>query len=72
MLTHTLQHGHYLRIHPGMNIELFTQESSSKVTCCLLSKGIFLLDILRCEVQATRPSKNERFENVIDLYEYAD
>ena len=48
--SHTLQHGPYLRIHLGMNIELFIRESACKATCCLLSKGICLLDILRFEV----------------------
>ena len=48
--SHTLQHGHYMRIHPGMNIGLFIRESACKATCCLLSKGIFLLDILKFEV----------------------
>ena len=37
----TLQHGHYMWIHPGINIGLFIQESANKSTCCLLSKGIF-------------------------------
>ena len=37
--SHTLQHGPYLRIHPGMNIGLFIQKSACKATCCLLSKG---------------------------------
>ena len=41
--SHTLQHGHYMRIHPGMNIGLFIQKSAFKATCCLLSKGSFFV-----------------------------
>ena len=37
--SHTLQHGHYMRIHPGVNIGLFIRKSTFKATCCLLSKG---------------------------------
>ena len=37
--SHTLQHGHYMRIHPRMNIGLFIWKSSYKATCCLLSTG---------------------------------
>ena len=66
MLTHTLQHGPYLRIHPGMNIGLFIRKLAYKMTCCLLSKEDFLLDILRLEAKATRPSKNEGFKRKFD------
>ena len=38
-LKHTLQHGPYLRIHPGMNIGLFIRKLACKATWCLLSKG---------------------------------
>ena len=37
--SHTLQHGNYMRIHPGMNIGLFIRKSACKATCCLLSIG---------------------------------
>ena len=40
--SHTLQHGLYMRIHPGMNIKLFIRKSSNKTTYCLLSRRIFL------------------------------
>lgn len=67
MLTHTLQHGPYLRIHREMNSEFFIQNLPYKATCCLLSKGILPVNILRIEVQETRPSKNEGFDNGIKL-----
>ena len=62
ILTHTLQHGHCMWIHLGMNIGLFIWESACKATCCLLSRRIFLFNILRIEVQTTKPPKNEVFK----------
>ena len=41
--SHTLQHGHYKRIHPGMDIGLSIRKSAYKSTCCLLSKGGFFV-----------------------------
>ena len=74
LLTHTLQHGHCMQIHLGMNIELFIQKSAGKVTCCLLSKGNFLLDILRFEVfkQPDPVRMKDLKENATNLYENAD
>ena len=40
---HSLQHGPYMRVHPSMSIVLVIQNSTCKVTCCLLSKvGCFV------------------------------
>ena len=70
--SHTLQHSHYMRNHPGMNIGLSIRKSAYKATCCLLSKGgCFVRYPQIGGIKETRPSRTKDLkENAINLHEH--
>ena len=71
--SHTLQHGHYMGIHPGVDIGLSIRKSTCKATCCLLSKGGFYVRYPQFGGMSNENPKRTKDlkENASKLYENA-